>query len=48
MLKFMLRRRVEYRNFAKMLKYLNRMVNGVYQPSIVEEGLWTREAVVER
>lgn len=35
--------RLEHKNFANLLFYLNRLINGFYAPEIVVEGFWTME-----
>ena len=36
MLKYLMQRRLEYKNLAKVLRYLNRMINAIYSPEIIK------------
>lgn len=40
MLGYLMRRRTFYKNFAKILKYLNRMINGICNPKLIGSGFW--------
>lgn len=47
-LKYMYQRKTQYKNMAKMLKYLNRLINAAYCPWKMRVGIWSRKAITLR
>jgi hypothetical protein len=41
LLAMLLHGRLEYKNLANIFIYYNRLVNGIYNPSIINNGFWT-------
>ena len=48
LLKMLIQGRMQWRNLSNFLFYFNRFVNGIYDPSLMIEGLWTCQVISEK
>ena len=42
-LEYLVHQETEFVNFARILKFLNKMLNGIAKPSIICSGFWTKK-----